>query len=45
MKYLNETGLRHLIAKIFAKFAEMENSLKTTAITNEEIDTIWEEQA
>lgn len=45
MKYLSETGLRHLISKIFAKFSEIETTATGTEISTGEIDTMWEELA
>ncbi len=45
MKYLSETGVRHLISKILSKFKEMEESMGGTEITTAEIDIIWEEEA
>ncbi len=45
MKYLSESGLRHLISKIMAKFTELENTSGGTEISTSEIDTMWEDAA
>ncbi|MBP3300631.1 MAG: hypothetical protein J6M34_03915 [Clostridia bacterium] len=44
MKYLSETGLRHLIRKIFALLPQGETPpAEAIPVTNEEIDAMWEE--
>ena len=44
MKYLSETGLRHLIRKIFSQLPQGEiPPAEAIPVTNEEIDTMWEE--
>ena len=44
MKYLSETGLRHLIQKIFDLLPQGEiPPAQAIPVTTEEIDTMWEE--